>query len=420
MAFSSDIAQRPHHPAHVPGGPWMAKKQWAAGRVYDNSRGPLILVWIITLIWNTVTWSIVLSDGRRQLVTGKPESYIMLLFPAIGLIPLAIAIYLTVRHLKFGRSVLELETVPGCVGGWLAGTIRTSVALRDHESVRVALRCVRRVTRGSGKNRRTSESTLWEDEQTLIGKLAADRDGGNAIPVAFRIPGSCEPTRDRHRDDIIWRLRVRAAMPGADYAADFTVPVFVEQQPENFVPQVEALAARLRASRAAVVALDDPQIEISVNVAGRKRLVFPTRRNRGTAVVVTLFAIVFGGIGIGAGVGGAPIIFPIAFGGFGAALAYGAAIYWFRHVELFVDRHGIERHWRMLGFAGTRRINAGDIVDIKSKITAEANDTPYHTVCAVVADGKEVALVSNLRTSDAAHVVEEIMNSLGSTASVAR
>ena len=104
----------------------------------------------------------------------------------------------------------------------------------------------------------------------------------------------------------------------------------------------------------------------------------------------------------------------------GWALAYGAAIYWFRHVELFVDRHGIERHWRMLGFAGTRRLAAGDIVDIKSKITAEANDTPYHTVFAVVPDGKEVALVSNLRTRDAAHVVEEIGNSLGSASPVAR
>src|SRR5829696_1857403 len=160
------------------------------------------------------------------------ENYIPLIFPVIGLIPLAIAAYLTARYLKFGRSVLELETLPGCIGGWLAGTIRTTVALREHESVRLALRCVRRATRGSGKNRRTSESTLWEAEQTLVGRLPLDRDGGNAIPVAFRIPHGCEPTLDRHRDDILWRLRVRAAMPGADYAADFTVPIFAEHQPD--------------------------------------------------------------------------------------------------------------------------------------------------------------------------------------------
>jgi hypothetical protein len=295
----------------------------------------------------------------------------------------------------------------------------TRATLRDAEGVRLALRCIRRETRGRGKNRRTVERTIWEDEQTLVGKLPADRAGGSAVPVAFRIPHDCEPTRDGYGDGIIWRLRVRAAMPGADYAADFTVPVFAAEQPDEFVPQAEPLAARLRASHAARVALDDPRIDISVNAAGRKRLVFPASRNHGLAIWLTVLALVFGGVGVGVGMFAAPIVIPVVCVAIGLALAYGASIYWFRHVEILVDRHGVEPHWRMLGFGGTRKIAADEIIEIKKKITAHANDTPYHSVVVVTRDGKESSLVSNLRTSDAAHVVEEIVNSLGSS-SVAR
>jgi hypothetical protein len=397
-------------------GPWMQNKRWAAGRIHDSSRGPLLLVWIFTLIWNVVAWSILLSDGPRLLATGKPDRFIILLFPAIGLIPLGIAIYLTVRYLKFGRSVLELETLPGCIGGWLAGTIRTSVALRDQENVRVALRCVRRVTRGHGKHRRTSESTLWEDEQTLVGRLPTDRDGDNAIPIAFRVPPGCQPTLDRHRDDIIWRVRVRAAMPGADYAADFTVPVFAARQPDDFVPQAEALAAKLRAPRATVVALEDPQIDISTNAAGRKRFVFPARRNRRLALLLTLFAAIFGGAGVGTAAGRAPVFIPIILIAVGLLVAIPAFIYGFRHVELLVDRHGIERHWRAPGFAGQRTIAANDIVELTKTVTAEANGTPFHSIVAVTLGGKKVSLVSNLRTADAAYVLDEITSALGASA----
>jgi hypothetical protein len=37
----------------------------------------------------------------------------------VGLALLASAIYFTLRRLRFGRSTLVLETIPGCIGGWL-------------------------------------------------------------------------------------------------------------------------------------------------------------------------------------------------------------------------------------------------------------------------------------------------------------
>jgi hypothetical protein len=47
---------------------------------------------------------------------------------------------------RFGRSVLELETLPGVVGGYLAGTICVPALLDAPEGVRLELECVARTT----------------------------------------------------------------------------------------------------------------------------------------------------------------------------------------------------------------------------------------------------------------------------------
>jgi hypothetical protein len=331
---------------------------------------------------------------------------------------LGIATRYTIRRLKFGRSYFEMETIPGSIGGWLAGTIRTSADLRDAENIRLTLRCVNRVTRGGGDNRSTDESTLWEDEQIFTGKLPGDRAGGAAsgttIPVAFRIPRDSQPTRDSHHDDIIWRLHIRAAMPGADYAADFTVPVFDAEQPETFIPLAEPQAAKLRASRAQIVALDDPQIEISANAAGRKRLLFPASRNLKTAVTLALLALLFGGVAIAVTKIFGSLFFAVVFISLTLVIAYGALLYGFRRVELDIDRHGVKRSWRLLGFSGERCVRATEIVNIEQHKTTEMNSTPYFTIYAHMSDGGKVALISQLRTADAAHVLGEIETALGS------
>ena len=398
--------------AHNPDGPWMRNKHWATAVIHDSSHGSMIFFWVFSLIWMGFSTAATIAVLMQRVGRDKPQRFLILLFPLFGLLLLVGAINLTMRYLKFGRSNLELETLPGCVGGWLAGTVHTPASLHEAETVRVTLRCIRSETHGSGKDRRTHDSTIWEDEQTLACPLPPGREGGTTIPVSFRIPPDCQPTFDSTRDDIVWRLRVTAAVPGADYAADFAVPVFAAVQPDGFVPRAEEQAAPVRASRAAVVALDDPLIDISTNAAGRKRLLFPARRNHGLARGLTLAAGICLAIAAFISAAGAPFIFPLILGLIGVLLVYGAIIYWFRQVELLVDRQGIERHWRLLLFSGFSRLDAGEILDVYKRITAEAGGTPYYTIM-VAGGGKEMRLVSNLRTSDATHVLEEIVNALG-------
>jgi hypothetical protein len=305
---------------------------------------------------------------------------------------------------------LELETLPGCVGGWVAGTLRASPKLREADFVDVSLRCVKRTTTGSGKDRKTREDTIWEDEQSLTAsRVPTGRDGRCEVPLAFRIPADCMPMAEYN--GILWRAQVRAPLPGADYFASFDVPVYAAAHPPGLVPKAEQAAARLRAPRAIVAALDDPQIYISANAAGRKRFVFPASRNRRAAALLSFFGLTFAGAGVAASWFGAPILFAVVFLLIGLPMCYAGFLYAFRHVELLVDRHGIERQWRWMGLAGGRTIASHDVVEVRKKVTSEVNGTPYHTIMAVVG-GKDVSLISNLRTRDADHVVEEITGAL--------
>src|SRR5206468_11930477 len=131
------------------------------------------------------------------------------------------AIYLTVRRFKFGRSILHLQTLPGCIGGYLAGTIETSHPIHAATSVRLVLRCIQRTTTHSrslndGRSRRSTwDEPLWEKEQILSGVPAT------GIPVSFEIPPRRRATgKMSDRDEIVWRLSVHADTPGADYAAE--------------------------------------------------------------------------------------------------------------------------------------------------------------------------------------------------------
>ena len=143
------------------------------------------------------------------------------------------------RWRKFGQSVFQMASVPGVIGGQLAGVIRTSAKVRPEDGFHLMLRCVRRITTGSGKQRSTSETVLWEDEQIVTHELLDDMAEQSAIPVVFRHPLRLPAHRRAEPDDqTVWRLKAAAEVPGIDYSATFEVPVFKTPESDpNFVPE---------------------------------------------------------------------------------------------------------------------------------------------------------------------------------------
>ena len=203
--------------------PWRRRSDWCARRIRDGARSQALLLVVVTLFWNGITgaigYGIVTSSGLAG------PQLLFLLFPLIGLGLLWAAVVGVLRWQRYGTTTFELATLPAPPGRALAGRVHLTTLIDPPGGFGIALRSVRITVTGSGKNRSTQETILWEATRILPGAL--QEAGGISIPVAFPIPADAQETDERDSSNrVIWRLVVTAEVPGVDYSATFEVPVF--------------------------------------------------------------------------------------------------------------------------------------------------------------------------------------------------
>lgn len=229
--------------AQFPKQPWKWKKQWQVRYIESHTGITAVGMWIFALFWNAISFPaawIVMHDSNVP-----KAAYLVFLFPLIGLGILAGAIYTTVRWRKYGRTRFIPSTWPGNIGGYLGGVIEVPVRVTPEAEARLQLKCVRRETRGTGKQRRTTENVLWAHEELIARDKWVTGLGGTQIPVLFYIPPESAGTDDSDRNnEIVWRLTAEAAVPGVDFSVQFVVPVFATGEtappPEAGQPLLEA------------------------------------------------------------------------------------------------------------------------------------------------------------------------------------
>ena len=369
--------------ARHPEAPWLWREDWAARRITDASVAQMGFAWAFAILWNLVSAPAAVIGVRAALREGNRAAMIALLFPVVGVGLLVWAIRITIRRRRYGTSVLELGTLPAVIGHALEGTLHTPAGLRPPEGFRVVLSCIRRSTSGSGSDRSTLETILWQEEH----RIGAS---GIGVPVAFAIPADAAPSEPVRGDDrTLWRLEVSAEVPGVDYAAGFEVPVF--RTAESALPRTETEQAV--AARTAVPA-DYRQPAGSRILVSRTRrgteIYFPSARNPGMATSLTVFTLIWA-VAIWATIAfDAPLIFPIVFGGFGVLLVFLVIDQWMGVARVTADRDGvtIAKGWLVVG--RERTLRAADVANVTIKIGSQAGRTAYYDVIIVTTAGKRV------------------------------
>jgi hypothetical protein len=373
-----------------PDEPWLWREDWAARRITDDSRRQMWFAWIFTALWNLVSFPSAFLAVRAALNEGNRAALVALLFPIVGVGLLVWALRATLRYRRFGVSQLDLATVPAAVGHSLEGTLRTPAGLRPAEGFRVALSCIRRVTTGSGRDRSTSESVLWQDERMLPGT-------GAGVPVAFAIPADAAPYDALHGSDgTLWRLEASAEVPGVDYAARFDVPVFrtaASDQPRT--------AAELAVAAQSAVPADYRQpagsrIEVSSTRRGTE-IYFPRARNPGMAVGLTCFLALWAAATWGAVALGAPIIFPLVFGAFGLLLVVMVLDQWLGVTRVTAGDGAVTVVSGWITPRRERVLRAGEIADVTIRIGSQSGGTPYYDLTIVTTAGKRVGAGGGVR-----------------------
>lgn len=205
----------------------MWEPRWAEGVVRSGGWLTVTGLWLVCIFWNGISWAaaaFVLMDVFAG--SGSHAALFVLLFPAVGLLLLAAAVYVTIGRMKYGHSELRLRSLPAWIGGRLQGEVLLRGAVTNVSEVRLELCCVRSVTHGAGKSRHTDKTTLWKAEQVKTAEAAFD---GRSLTVAvdFAVPAECAAWDDSNPNDKVeWNLNVKADVPGVNLNLDFPVPVF--------------------------------------------------------------------------------------------------------------------------------------------------------------------------------------------------
>jgi|GEM_PF-4429279 len=183
-----------------PGKPWLNRRDWAAGRVtYTDT----VLGTLLTIIAASFTAIFIAS-----LFTRSPRMAIVILSVIAVLLDWT-AIHVVRRALQYGRSELELKTLPAVPGGVLAGCIRIARPLIYKEAITVHLACIEHDNNGTNAVTRT----IWQESYSLDRYRLGSQVG--EIPVFFKIPGWTKPSQVNRYDHTEWKLDVRATTDGA-------------------------------------------------------------------------------------------------------------------------------------------------------------------------------------------------------------
>jgi hypothetical protein len=411
--YSRQLQVQAEHPAE----PWLWRDDWVAGRVKSNTKGSMVTAWVFAIFWNLISWPPTLFALPNALREKVASAFVLLIFPAAGIVLLIYAIRKTIAFAEFGKTCFEMASVPGVIGRDLKGSIQARFPHSPDHGVQLRLSCVHRYVSGSGNNSTTNESILWRDEADLNpGQLDAG-PAGTTIPVSFHIPLDAAPTDNRRsRDQVIWQLEAIAKVPGVNYHDVFEIPVFRTAQTPTVEEeeQAERAASRFRAPEMSHPV--HPTIRVQP-VEGGTEFYFRPARNKGFAVSTTFFAAIFSAIGYFLIQPRVPIIFPIAFGGFGLLIGYFALQMWLATTRVIIGS-SLRLQSGHLGGGKVREIALSDIASITDRIGAQSGNgtgNAYYDIELNLTDGKKLTLGRGLRDK---HEVEWLMIEMSRLASI--
>ena len=211
--------------AGAPDQPWRWREDWAAGVIRSSNRTTAVTLLVAAAMWNGVIGMIAGLAFTGSARVPLPALAIFGLFGLVGLGLLAWAIREWRVYRRYGAAVLHLASVPGVLGGKLAGVVALP-GYAEPDTYETQLTCQRVVRRG--KN--TTTETLWKTSRALDAKKLPARVDGVQIPILFGIPMGLPASEG----PVSWRLTVSGKQPGIDVDVSFTVPVFrtAESQPD--------------------------------------------------------------------------------------------------------------------------------------------------------------------------------------------
>lgn len=218
----------------------------------------------------------------------------VLLFPLTGVVMLLSA-WRTHRCLRrFGAMPVYPDPPQGQLQGDIGGHVVLDRAVPPDAAFELALLCIHSTVTGSGKNRRRSERTLWQEAQTPW------LDRSSSPPVlrfCFQPPEGLPATEPRSNDYRFWRLLLDAESDGTRIDRTYEMPVVAgNQRCSKPLPQPHIEKSAIRAQVAALESVSR-QIEVQ-SLPDGVRLFSPAARHPKLRLGFSAFGAIFAGAAV--------------------------------------------------------------------------------------------------------------------------
>ena len=383
-------ARKEQHPDE----PWLWEEGAPDGIIKSSNKAQMASALIFAFFWNAISLPVAFFIVPAEVIDkGNRLALIALVFPAVGMGLLVWAIRCVARWRKFGESVFRMASVPGVIGGALAGAVSVPVHLRPADGYPVSLTCIRRTTSGSGKNRHTTEHVLWQDERYMARELLENDSTQTAIPVLFHIPFDAQQTTPQEGSScVLWRLEVRAKVPGIDYVSQFEVPVYRTEASSADFQLDESKIALYEAKQDPIAAAAGERIRVEKMMSGGVRVTFPAARHLGSSAMLAAFLAIWTGAFVLMIRLGAPFIFPVIFGLIDILLVACLLdmLFWSNRVE--ATRELVTAYGGILGIGPTRVIPSADVASFDVARGMQSGNKLYYSLKVKTQTGRTYTL----------------------------
>ncbi len=205
--------------------PWLANDKWQTAVIKSGSKTAMYASWAFAAFWNLISAPLPFVIYAEVTEKNNLPALLGLLFPLVGLGLITWAVKRTLEWNRFGAAPVTLDPYPGSIGGHVGGTIDVNLPYDASTQFSLTLTSLRSYMSGSGKNRSRQESAEWQDTKEANVVPGAK---GSRLSFRFDVPENLEESDADQSEGsyYLWRLNIRADLPGVDIDRDYEIPVY--------------------------------------------------------------------------------------------------------------------------------------------------------------------------------------------------
>ncbi|MEP7353881.1 MAG: DUF3592 domain-containing protein [Acidobacteriota bacterium] len=204
-----------------PDQPWKHRVEWVGEKIPSLQKMDAIMQTSLAVVFNLTSFPVLLVTPR-EVAEGHYWALTFLVVPLFGIGLIYWSVVSIARARRFGKTWLKLETLPARPGEPLQASLFVSGAL-DAQQVNVVLRCEHSYKTSNSKTTRTVTEVVWKADANVPVIQSPD---GAMVVITMPVPKGFEDSARGGRDEYDWLLSATAPLKGADFAAEFSVPVF--------------------------------------------------------------------------------------------------------------------------------------------------------------------------------------------------